>query len=330
MALVDSFGRTIGYLRVSVTDRCNLSCDYCRTSDMQILPNNKQLLSLEEIGRLIRLFAELGVDHIRLTGGEPLLRKNLLHLVEDLAAIPQLKELSLSSNALLMARYAHDLKKAGLNRVNISLDTLKAETFTTLTRGGELAPVLEGIAAAVSAGLSPVKINMVVIKGVNDDEITDMVEYARSNDLMLRFIETMPIGAAGREIDQRFMAADDILKKIKQTFQSDLIPVFSKRGSGPARYYRFTGTKAEVGVISARSQHFCDSCNRMRLTSFGELVLCLGREDRLDLKTAMRNQATDDDLKQLIQDAVLLKPKQHGFSGNNQENPDHDMSSLGG
>jgi GTP 3',8-cyclase len=330
MALVDSFGRTIGYLRVSVTDRCNLSCDYCRTSDMQMLPNNQELLTLEEIGRLIRLFVELEVGHIRLTGGEPLLRKNLRYLVADLAAIPGLKELSLSSNATLLARYAGDLKKAGLNRVNISLDSLQPKTFANLTRGGDLAPVLEGIAAAVAVGLAPVKINMVVMKGINDNEITDMVEYARQNGLTLRFIETMPIGEAGREINQRFVAAEDILEKIKQTFKAELIPVLDQLGSGPARYYRFAGTKADIGVISARSQHFCDTCNRMRLTSFGELVLCLGREDRLDLNVTMRNGASDDDLKMLIQEAVQLKPQQHGFADNSQEKLNHTMSSLGG
>ncbi|MBF0453718.1 MAG: GTP 3',8-cyclase MoaA [Magnetococcales bacterium] len=330
MALVDSFGRTIRYLRVSVTDRCNLNCDYCRSAGQVLLPNNHRLLSLEEIARLVRIFTELGVERIRLTGGEPLLRKNILSLIKEIGSLPHLTELSLSTNALLLARYAHAMKQAGVSRVNISLDTLDPARFATLTRGGDLAGVLSGISAAVEAGLHPVKVNMVVMKGINDQEIPEMVSFARQHGLVLRFIETMPIGEAGREMEDRFVPAEEILTQIQARFASDLIPVHQPRGSGPARYYRIAGTEAEVGIISARSRHFCDTCNRMRLTSTGKLVLCLGREDRMDLRTAIKGGADDDQLKDQIRAAVDLKPERHQFDQEESHGKTHAMSALGG
>lgn len=329
MALIDSFGRSIHYLRVSVTDRCNLNCDYCRSAGQTLLPNNKQLLTLEEMGRLIRIFTELGVDKIRLTGGEPLLRKNILLLIDELGSLPHLKELSLSTNAILLARYADAIKKAGVKRVNISLDTLNHETFTTLTRGGDLNGVLEGIAAAVAAGLQPVKVNMVVMRGINDHEVSDMVQYARNNGLILRFIETMPIGTAGQEVADRYIPTAEILQTISQRFGSELIPFQQPIGSGPARYYKIDNSQAEIGFISARSRHFCDSCNRMRLTSTGKLVLCLGQADHVDLKAAIKQGASDEQLAADIREAVHLKPESHQFD-RQESRPDHAMSALGG
>jgi GTP 3',8-cyclase len=330
VALIDSFGRTIHYLRVSITDRCNLNCDYCRIDGNEILPNNDKLLTLEETGRLIRIFTELGIERIRLTGGEPLLRKNILTLIQEIGSLPDLQELSLSTNALLLKRYAHDLKKAGVGRVNISLDTLNPQTFKTITRGGKLQKVLDGISTAVDAGLHPVKINMVVMKGVNDNEVGDMVEYARHHGLILRFIETMPIGDAGLQVNDRYIPAEKILAMIKDRFGSELIPVHQKIGSGPARYYQIAGTKANIGVISARSRHFCDTCNRMRLTSTGQLVLCLGHEDRKDLRTAIREGATDEQLKEQIKEAVYLKPESHQFDNEDTHGATHQMTALGG
>ncbi len=332
MALQDSFGRTIRYLRISVTDRCNLQCDYCRIANDQRLPNHQQLLTLEEIARLGRLFVELGIDRIRLTGGEPLLRRNVLSLVQSLGGLPGLEELSLTTNALLLARFAYALQAAGLQRVNISLDTLKPETFSRITRGGDLAPVLAGIKAAVEAGLKPVKINMVVMRGVNEDEISAMVEFAARNNLILRFIETMPVGVAGAETSNRFVAAEEILAMIQRDFQGDLVPLLrsKERGSGPARYFLIEGSQAEVGVISARSRHFCDTCNRMRLTSQGALVLCLGGVEQVDLKTAMRAGASDQALQAQIQAAIALKPERHHFSAEVENNPTFNMSALGG
>ena len=311
--LVDSFGRTIRYLRVSVTDRCNLYCDYCRPANGVKLANHSQLLTLEEVARLVRLFAQLGVDRIRLTGGEPLLRRNITGLVADLARLPGIREIALSTNALLLHRFAVPLREAGLQRVNISLDSLNPEIFARITRGGQLSEVLAGIEAALQAGLQPVKVNMVVMRGVNDHEVPKMVDFARERGVMLRFIETMPIGAAGQDMSTRFVPMAQILDVIRHHSGSELIPVTQPRGSGPARYFKLGAGNAEVGVISAQSRHFCDTCNRMRLTAQGKLVLCLGRDDQMDLKTPMRNGESDDQLLACIRRAVALKPERHLF-----------------
>ncbi|MEO5332634.1 MAG: GTP 3',8-cyclase MoaA [Magnetococcus sp. YQC-5] len=331
MTLLDSFGRTIRYLRVSVTDRCNLRCDYCRLVEEPMV-SNQQLLSLEEIARLGRLFVELGVDRIRLTGGEPLLRRNVVTLVQELGNLSGLGELSLTTNGVLLARLARPLREAGLHRVNISLDTLTPEIFATLTRGGTLTPVLEGIQEAQSAGLHPVKINMVVMRGINDHEISPMITFAVQHGLILRFIETMPVGPAGQMIAERFVSSEEILARIRQDFGGDLDPVHHAKqpGSGPARYFRVQGTETEVGVISARSRHFCDTCNRMRLTSKGALVLCLGATDRVDLLTPMRAGATDAQMKERIQAAVNLKPSRHHFDEDRDLQKTFPMSALGG
>ncbi|MBF0461991.1 MAG: GTP 3',8-cyclase MoaA [Magnetococcales bacterium] len=337
--LIDSFGRTMRYLRVSVTDRCNLFCTYCRLATEEMLPNNRELLSFDEIIRLVRLFLELGIERIRLTGGEPLLRRNLVELVRALTALPGLQELTLTTNGLLLERFAADLRAAGLHRVNISLDTLNPDTFAAITqrasgspvahgeRGG-LAAVLAGIAAALRVGLRPVKLNMVVLRGINDQEIPAMVQFARQQGLLLRFIETMPVGAAGSAMAGQFMPADEILDRLTAQGDHVLLPIPTASGSGPARYFRIEGTEADVGVISARSRHFCDTCNRMRLTAKGNLVYCLGREDRLDLKSPLRNGADDAEMKTWIQEAVSLKPAGHTFA--QQETHSHRMSALGG
>lgn len=361
VVLTDSFGRTIHYLRVSVTDRCNLFCNYCRLPSESLLPNNQNLLSFEEIIRLVRIFLELGVERIRLTGGEPLLRRNIVALVRALAALPGLQELALSTNALLLARYAVALRSAGLQRVNISLDSLEPETFALITQGktGELlakrgggAPsgaerviskkvdnlqsALSGIRAAVKAGLRPVKVNMVVMRGINEHEIPNMVTFAREEGIVLRFIETMPVGEAGLDVSGHFMSAEEILGTIRNHFGTQLHPVpqhsagSRRRGSGPARYFFLDGMEAEVGLISARSRHFCDTCNRMRLTSKGGLVYCLGREDRMDLKTPLRHGATDEVMKQLIREAVSLKPERHEFEQLDLQKNRAKMSALGG
>ncbi|MBF0369541.1 MAG: GTP 3',8-cyclase MoaA [Magnetococcales bacterium] len=331
MPLVDTFGRTIRYLRVSVTDRCNFRCHYCRPAEGIALAEQEEILSLEEMARLVRLFTELGVERVRLTGGEPLLRRNVMELIETLGALPGLEDLSLSTNALLLARHARGLREAGVGRVNISLDSLNPETFFTITRNGRLDTVLAGIDAAVAAGLGPVKVNMVVMRGINDSEITAMVDFAREKGVILRFIETMPVGEAGQEVVDRFMPAEEILQVVKEHAGSELIPVKISRGAGPARYYRISGSTAEVGVISALSQHFCEGCNRVRLTSQGSLVLCLGRVDSVDLKTPLRNGASDEEMKTRIQAAIDTKPMGHQFDAETPKSgSNHRMSALGG
>ncbi|WP_227657404.1 GTP 3',8-cyclase MoaA [Candidatus Magnetaquicoccus inordinatus] len=342
--LIDSFGRTIRYLRVSVTDRCNLFCNYCRLPNETLLPNNRELLDFDELVRLLRIFLQLGIERIRLTGGEPLLRRNLVGLVQEISRLPGLQELALTTNALLLERYAVALRAAGLQRVNISLDSLKPQTFDAITQRHLMRPdlfaerqeqqglpaVLAGIAAARAAGLHPVKINMVVMRGINDTEIVDMVHYAHQHGLLLRFIETMPVGEAGLDMADHFIPAEEILEQIQRHFARQLLPIAGKQGSGPARYFRLADSSAEIGVISARSRHFCDTCNRMRLTSKGSLVYCLGRSDRMDLKQLLRSGAGDEQIKESILAAVALKPQQHEFEQKEFYRPSNRMSALGG
>ena len=332
MGLIDSFGRSIEYIRVSVTDRCNYRCHYCRPPKGIELNEHDEILTLEEIARLVRLFTELGVTRVRLTGGEPLLRRNVLTLIQELGALPELDDLSLSTNAHLLAPMAQELKAAGVTRVNISLDSLNQETFDKVPRGGDVTAVLAGIDAALAADLTPVKVNMVVMGGVNDHEIVPMVEFAMARGVLLRFIETMPVGEAGRDAMGSYVPADAIFDKIRARFGGEMIPTRGGRGFGPARYFKIEGAGANVGVISALSQHFCEDCNRVRLTSRGSLALCLGREDRVDLRSPLRQGASDDAMKELIREAVTNKPKRHAFSEEPEVEPavSHRMSALGG
>ncbi|HIJ83280.1 MAG: molybdenum cofactor biosynthesis protein A [Magnetococcales bacterium] len=332
MSLIDSFGRTISYLRVSVTDRCNLKCLYCRVGDERISVENHELLSLEELARLIEIFSVLGIEKIRLTGGEPLLRRHLVNLIEKLTANPHLREVSLSTNAVLLERYANELQQAGVRRVNISLDSLNPETFAKITRGGQLEVVLRGIRAAVAAGLHPVKVNMVVMGGVNDTEIPAMVAFAKENGLILRFIETMPIGKAGMQMDASYMPAAEILTRVQAGMGGDSVWTTGTDlvGNGPANYFCHTPSGTTVGIISAKSRNFCEKCNRMRLTSRGELVFCLGNSGRMDLKDPMRSGASNDQLRELILHAVQKKPQGHQFHHEENKNPNHAMSGLGG
>jgi len=328
--LLDSFDRRINYLRVSVTDRCNYRCFYCIPSNDFVLEERREFLSYEELTRLIRLFAELGVSHVRLTGGEPLVRRGLVEWVDQLKRLPGIEEISLSSNAHLLAEHAADLKAAGLDRVNISLDSLKPETFLQVTRNGDLERVLAGIDAALEAQLHPVKLNMVVMKGLNDQEIEPMLDYALERGANLRFIETMPIGRAGLDGIEHYYPASTILERVKSHMGAELIPATTDKGAGPARYYRISGSRATVGVISAMSRHFCDGCNRVRLTARGELVLCLGQEDRASLREPLRDGADDQELKQHILAAIARKPKNHDFNEDPLKVATRTMSSLGG
>ncbi len=328
--LSDLFGRRVNYLRVSVTDRCNYRCFYCIPSNDFVLEERSEFLSYEELTRLIRLFAELGISHVRLTGGEPLVRRGLVDWVGRLKQLPGIEELSLSSNAHLLGEHAAALKAAGLDRVNISLDSLDPETFRRVTRNGDLDKVLLGIDAALAAQLHPVKLNMVVMKKINHHEIEPMLDYALARDVNLRFIETMPIGSAGLDGVRHYYAAAAILERVKRHVGAELIPVTTDKGAGPARYYRIGGSRATVGVISAMSRHFCDGCNRVRLTARGELVLCLGQEDRANLRGPLRDGASDQEIKQHILKAIERKPRSHDFNNDPQKVASRTMSSLGG
>lgn len=328
--LTDPFGRHINYLRVSVTDRCNYRCFYCIPSQDFTPETRSEFLSYEELTRLIRLFADLGVSRVRLTGGEPLVRRGLVDWVRNLKRLNGLDELSLSSNAHLLGHQAAALKAAGLDRVNISLDTLDSDTFSRITRNGDLSAVLDGIDAALDAKLDPVKLNMVVMKDINHHEVEPMLDYALARGANLRFIETMPIGDAGLEGVRHYYPAASILERVRRYLGAQLISVAPDKGAGPARYYRINDSQATVGVISAMSRHFCDGCNRVRLTARGELVLCLGQEDRMDLRAPLRAGASDEELTRLIEKAIERKPQSHDFNNDPKRVSTRIMSSLGG
>lgn len=328
--LVDSFGRCIDYLRVSVTDRCNYHCFYCRSADAQADGSHHEFLRHEEIAGLVRLFSELGVSKVRLTGGEPLLRRNLEGLAAMITRLPGITDLSLSTNGHLLERFAAPLKAAGVGRVNISLDSLDQGNFSAITRGGDLRQVLQGIDAAHSAGMAPIKINMVVMKGINEHEICSMLDFALERGLELRFIETMPVGSAGAGNMGYHYPAARILQRIREHYGSQLVPIQGRRGPGPARYYQVGDSDMKVGVISAVSRHFCETCNRVRLTARGDLVLCLGHEDRISLRSALRDGRSDADIKQDILAAITRKPERHCFDSDAGHRGTAQMVTLGG
>lgn len=266
-------------------------------------------LTHDEIERVARAFTSMGVRRIRLTGGEPLVRKNLTGLAARLAALPDLEDLSLSTNATRLARHASELRQAGVSRINVSLDSLRPEVFQRITKG-KLEKVLAGLMAAKEAGITPVKINMVVMKGVNDDEVESMVEFCLEHGFTLRFIETMPVGDTGRNATDYYVDLGEVRQRLARHF--DLIPG-AMPGGGPARYVRVAGTEMNIGFITPLSQHFCDTCNRVRLSVDGTLFLCLGQEDRFELRPLLRDGISDAGLEEAIRTAISLKPEKHEF-----------------
>lgn len=312
--LTDQFGREINYLRLSVTDRCDLRCRYCMPKGFKGFSEPGSWLSFDEITRIVQNFTEMGVSHVRLTGGEPLVRKNIHHLVEQIAHLPGLKDLSMSTNAVRLARSAKKLKDAGLHRLNISLDSLCANRYKEITCG-KLQKVLDGLEEAKRLNLVPIKINCVLMKGVNDDEIQNMLEYCAEHDFTLRLIETMPIGDSGRSAQEHYMSLEEIRKSLSRKF--DLIPDIMP-GGGPARYYRLSGSSTRIGFISPISQHFCETCNRVRISCTGDIFTCLGDETSYPLGQYLRDGCDDETLKQHIMKAINLKPWQHEFTTDSQ------------
>jgi len=308
-SLIDPFGRRIEYVRLSVTDKCNLRCFYCMPKGFKDFEQPDHWLTHNEIERVIKAFTELGVDRVRLTGGEPLVRKNITKLSQRLTALPGLNDLSLSTNAVLLDKHADDLHAAGISRINVSLDTLKPERFKEIT-GGELQPVLDGLIAAKKAGFTPIKINMVAMKGINDDEFEDMVEFCIKHDFTLRFIETMPMGATGDDATDHYLDLQIVKQQLAKRF--DLIPGVMP-GGGPARYVQIKNTELRIGFITPISQHFCETCNRVRLSVDGTLYLCLGQDDKVELRPLLRNGITNDELKTVLINAIGLKPEKHEF-----------------
>ncbi|MET0027092.1 MAG: GTP 3',8-cyclase MoaA [Candidatus Thiodiazotropha sp.] len=309
--LTDRFGRQITYLRISVTDRCDLRCIYCMSENIQFVPRS-QLLTLEELYRVGRAFVELGVSKIRITGGEPLTRRDIMQLFQRLGTLEGLKDFTLTTNGTLLAEYAQALKAAGVNRVNISLDTLNPDRFKAITRKGEIKRTFAGIDAALEAGFERVKINSVVLKHRNHDEVAQLVAFTQSRGMDISFIEEMPLGMIGdHDRAQTYYSSDQILKDLQRKYE--LIPTTESSG-GPARYYCIPGSPHRVGFISPHSHNFCDHCNRVRLTAEGRLLLCLGQEHSVDLRRIVRAHPSDDaPLRQAIIDSMNIKPKGHEF-----------------
>ena len=313
MAHLDAYNRPISYLRISVTDRCNLRCIYCMPSEGVPSRSHEDILSYEEIETLVRAAAELGIGKVRLTGGEPLVRLGLVDLVDMLARIPGVDDLAMTTNGILLARYAQELAEAGLQRVNVSLDTLRPERFQHITRWGRLEDVLAGMEAARTAGLTPIKINTVVIRDMNEDEAVAFARKTVEEEWNVRFIEMMPVGngvmAAGgwRE---RVVTAQEIRRQIAAAL-GELEPAKMGVGNGPARYYRLPGAKGTVGFITPISEHFCYQCNRLRLTADGQLRPCLLSDQEIDLRTPLRRGAGVEEIKALLLKGIDNKPMQH-------------------
>ena len=326
--LIDGFGRQITYVRLSVTDRCDFRCVYCMDEEMTFLPR-QHILSLEELYRLGRVLVSLGVSKIRLTGGEPLIRQNIVWLVQKLAALEGLKELTLTTNGSQLARLAQPLKDAGLSRINISLDSLQPERFKQITRTGQLSEVLAGIKAAQQAGFKHIKLNCVMMRGRNDDEILDIVNFARQQQLDLAFIEEMPLGViTEHQRAQTFISNDDIRQQISVVYP--LLAATDVTG-GPARYYRMSDSNSRIGFISPHSHNFCESCNRVRVTVEGRLLLCLGNEHSADLKAPLRDCVDDDQpLIDTLFKALPLKPERHHFNLDEQPQIVRFMNMTGG
>ena len=313
--LTDPFGRSVEYIRLSVTDRCDLRCFYCLPGDYRDFSEPEEWLSFQEIERLIGAFVASGVRRVRITGGEPLVRKNLPELAGNLARIPGLLDLSLSTNAVGLGRQAEKLKSAGISRINVSLDTLRADRFKDITRGN-LDKVIDGLMTAKRAGFSPIKINMVILKGVNDDEVEDMIEFCIEHDFTLRFIETMPMGDTGRNAVSHYLSLQDVKKRLHERYE--LIPGVMP-GGGPANYLQVAGSQLRIGFITPISQHFCETCNRVRLAVDGTLYLCLGQEHKFEFRPLMRAGISDAELLDAVQHAITLKPERHEFNDKPQQ-----------
>lgn len=306
--LVDRYGRKITYLRLSITDRCDFRCTYCMGEEMTFLPRH-QVMSLEECLRIASVFVELGVNKLRITGGEPLVRKDAMWLIERLGALPGLDNLVLTTNGSQLERFAHSLRDAGVRRINISLDTLKAERFKKITRIGDLNKVLKGIVAVQAASFKHTKLNVVMIRGTNDDEFVDLVRFALANELDISFIEEMPLGEIhGR--NNTHCSSLETMEKLAEHFE--LTPTIENTG-GPARYWRIVGSDSRIGFISPNSHNFCDTCNRVRITAKGELYPCLGQNGAVNLLPSLRSDIGDEALRQAIVESMGIKPLGHDF-----------------
>lgn len=306
--LIDRYQRKIEYIRVSITDRCNLRCVYCKPSQGFKTLKHEEILKYEEIIRILNVASKMGLRKVRITGGEPLRRKNVVYLIREIKKIKGIKELSMTTNGIFLADYAEELASAGLDRVNISLDSLRPERYREITRGGDINAVLKGIEKAEEVGILPIKINVVAIRGLNDDEIVNFANITLNHSYQVRFIEFMPFGLDEMWNKERFMSTDEIKAIIEKT--GKLIPAKMKK-SGPARYFKFEDAPGLIGFISPLSNHFCSECNRLRLTPDGKLRPCLFSETEIDLKSALRSNAPDSEIERLVRLSIEVKPRGH-------------------
>ncbi len=323
--MIDNCGRSIDYLRISITDRCNLRCIYCMPQDGICGLKHTEILSYEEIIRLVRIMTKLGVKHLRITGGEPMARRSCLDLISQLHALEGVESISMTSNGLLLYDRIDEVKRAGISALNLSIDTLDPDTYSRLTRGGDVTRVLAVLRQALNAGLN-VKVNAVLIRGFNDNDLTDLVRLAEKDPVCVRFIELMPIGSAR---DMQSIPPDEVLEQLAREFgepeKDDQI-----HGHGPAQYLKYPGFAGSVGLISAVSHEFCDSCNRVRLTADGLLKLCLNHTQGLDLRAMLRGGASDDDILNAVRQAIRQKPKRHGFLETINDREKRRMNTIGG
>lgn len=318
----DIYHRNINYMRISITDLCNLRCQYCMPPNGVPKKEHRELMTIEEILRVVKAGAKEGIKKIRITGGEPLIKRGILDLIQGISQVEGIEDISLTTNGILLKEMAPALKEAGLNRLNISMDSLRPDRFREITRGGDLALVWEGIREAMRLGIAPIKLNVVVIGNFNEDEINDFVDLTRKEPMDVRFIELMPLGEASGWAKERFISNQEIKSRIK-----DLIPI-PKDFSGPAAYYKVPGAKGRIGFINPISDHFCSDCNRIRLTADGKLKPCLHSNHEISIKEVMEKEGLT--LEEVIQKAILAKPEKHHLNSGDHEISIRNMVEIGG
>jgi cyclic pyranopterin phosphate synthase len=329
-ALLDRHNRRINYLRISITDRCNLRCHYCMPQEGVLQFSHAEVLRYEEILRLAAMAVSRGITKIRVTGGEPLVRKDVVQLIRQLSQLKGLQDLSLTTNAILLEEFAPALFQAGLKRVNISMDSLNPEKYREITRGGDLSRVWAGIEAARRAGMSPIKINVVAITGFNDGEILEFARLTIEDPLQVRFIEFMPVGDSSEWSTERYLSSQEIKQRIESVYPLKPLDDGTNHHGGPARLFKFPGASGEIGFISPISDHFCDSCNRLRLTADGKLKTCLFSDEEMDLKHLLRSGCSDEELERKLEEAMSVKPLRHGAVGGLIKSCHRPMVKIGG
>jgi len=330
--MIDSHNREVNYLRISVTDRCNLRCVYCMPKEGLSLLGHDDILRYEEILRVLRAAVGLGIVKARVTGGEPLVRRGLIQFLGRISAIPGIIDTSITTNGILLGDMAEDLLRAGVSRVNVSLDSLKPERYAEITRGGDVKKVMDGIAAAHRAGLYPIKINMVPLKGMNEEEILDFARLTVNLPYQVRFIELMPFEKSRADFENGYLSNELVENRIREVYELEEINTGRGRADGPAKMFRIKGAVGEIGFISSISEHICSSCNRLRLTAEGHLRSCLFSDEEIDLKTPLRDGCSDEELTRLISQSIARKPEQTKLAHGNPalKKCAKAMSSIGG